>query len=70
MSATRPRYAYRVEKVTNGSSEVHWDPVAKMEARRLLISAVRVLRDEVPPHVRIHAWKWDKRTARAGGVPR
>lgn len=69
MSAKRPRYAYRVEKVINTSSEVHWDPVAKMEARRLQIVAARVAREEVPPHVRIHPWKWDKRTASPGSVP-
>jgi hypothetical protein len=70
MSAMHPRYAFRVKKVTNASSEVHWDPVAKMEARRLQIVAVRIARDKVPPHVRIHSWKWDKRTASTGSVPR
>lgn len=69
MSAMRPRYAYRVGQVTNASSEVYWDPVVKAEARRLLIEVTRVSRDAVPAHVRIHTWRWDKRTARAGGVP-
>jgi hypothetical protein len=70
MSVLRPRYAYRVENVINASSEVHWDPVAKTEARRLQIVAVRVARDEVPAHVRIHSWKWDKRVASTRSVPR
>jgi hypothetical protein len=66
MSVMRPRYAYRVEQVTNTSSEVRWDPVAKTESRQLQISVVRVARDGVPKHARVHAWKWDKRTAREG----
>jgi hypothetical protein len=69
MSAMRPRYAYRVEQVTNSSSEVHWDPVAKTEARQLQIGVVRVPRDGVPKHARVHVWKWDKRIARARSVP-
>lgn len=68
MSTHRPRYAYRVEQVTNVSSEVHWDPVAKAEVRRLLIEVTRVARGAVPGHVRIHPWKWDKRTVRVGRV--
>jgi len=63
MSARRPRYAYRVKNVTNASSEVYWDPMAKLEARRLQLVVVRVARDEVPRHARIHAWRWDKRQA-------
>jgi hypothetical protein len=70
MSVLRPRCAYRVEQVINVSSEVHWDLVTKMEARRIQIVAVRVARDAVPPRVRIHAWKWDKHAADAGSVLR
>jgi hypothetical protein len=70
MSALRPRYAYRVERVTNVSSEVHWDPVAKMEVRRLQIDAARVTPAAVPRYARIHPWKWDKRTASAESVAR
>ena len=70
MSARRPRYAYRVKKVTNTSSKVHWDPVVKMEARQLQIVVGRVARDEVPRNARIHAWRWDKRMAIArSGAP-
>jgi len=70
MSAQRPRYAYRVERVTNASSEVHWDPVAKTEVRRLLIEAARVTPAKVSPHARIHSWRWDTRRVSAGGVPK
>lgn len=68
MSALRPRYAYRVGRVTNASSEVHWDPVAKMEVRRLLIEAARVAPAGVPKHARIYPWKWDTRVVCAGSV--
>jgi hypothetical protein len=68
MSALRPRYAYRVERVTNSSSEVNWDPVAKTEVRRLLIEAARVAPAGIPKHARIHSWKWDTRVVRAGSV--
>lgn len=64
MSASRPRYAYLVEQVIDASSHVHWDPTAKAEVRRLQIVVDRVAKDRVPPHARIHPWKWDKRAAR------
>ena len=70
MSALRPRYAYRVERVTNASSEVHWDLMAKTEVRRLLIEVARVAPAGVPKHARIHGWKWDARVVRAGSVSR
>jgi hypothetical protein len=63
MSQMRPRYAYRVEEVINASSRVSWDPAAKAEVRRLQIVADRVARDAVPPHARVHPWKWDRREA-------
>lgn len=64
MAAVRPRYAYCIEKVTNASSKVSWDSVAKAEARRLQIDATRVARDAVPSCARIHSWTWDKRAGR------
>jgi len=64
MSAVRPRYAYRVEQVIASSPSVTWDPIAKAEVRRLQIVADRVATTVVPKHVRIHPWKWDRRTGR------
>ncbi len=64
MSEVRPRFAYRVEQVTNASSEVHWDQKAKAEARSLKISATRVAVGAVPKTARIHSWKWDRREAK------
>ena len=70
MSATRPRYAYRVEQVTCASSNVLWDPAAKAESRHLQIVADRVAKESVPTHARVHPWKWDRREARSkGGSP-
>jgi len=69
MSATRPRFAYRVEQITNASSRVNWDPTAKAEARQLQIGVVRVPREAVPRHARVHFWRWDKRTANVRSVP-
>ena len=68
MSAVRPRYAYRIDEVINASSQVGWDPAAKKETRRLQIVAERVAKDDVPPHVRVHPWKWDRRVTRSKGV--
>jgi hypothetical protein len=68
MSATRPRYAYRVSQVINASSEVRWDPAAKAEVRKLQIVADRVAASEVPKAARVHPWKWDKREARRGAL--
>lgn len=70
MSAARPRFAYRVEEVTNASSHVHWDPMAKAEVRQLQIVADRVAKDSVSKHARVHPWKWDRREARAKRVLR
>lgn len=64
MSEVRPRYAYRIEAVTASSPNVHWDPVAKAEARRLQIVADRVAATAVPQHAKIHPWKWDRREAK------
>lgn len=68
MSEVRPRYAYRVTQVTNASSLVHWDLAAKAETRRLQLVADRVASTAVPPHARIHPWKWDRRESRRGAM--
>ena len=65
MSEIRPRFAYRVEGVTETSPNVHWDQTAKAEVRLLKIVAERVATTAVPTHARVHPWKWDKREARA-----
>lgn len=70
MAQVRPRHAYRITEVTNSSSVVNWDPVAKAESRKLLIVADRVAVDAVSEHARIHAWKWDKREARSKWSPK
>jgi hypothetical protein len=70
MSEVRPRYAYHIEKVTSALPNVHWDPTAKAEVRLLQIVAARVAKDGVPPHARIHPWKWDRREARSRGATR
>lgn len=64
MSALRPRHAYRIDQVIDATSHVSWDPVAKAETRRLQIVAERVAKEAVPPHTRIHSWKWDRREAK------
>jgi hypothetical protein len=64
MSEVRPRFAYRVDRVTLTFPNVHWDPIAKAEVRLLQIVADRVAKDAVPRHAKIHPWKWDRRTAR------
>jgi len=68
MSEVRPRYAYRIEAVTASSPNVRWDPVARSEARRLQIVVDRVACTAMPPHSRIHPWKWDRREARGGAT--
>ena len=70
MSAVRPRYAYRVEQVTAVIPIVNWDASAKAEVHRLKIVADRVASTAVPPHARIHPWKWDKRESRSNGMAR
>ena len=70
MSEVRPRFAYRVDQVTCASSRVHWDSTAKAEARQLQITVSRVAKDGVPPHARVHPWKWDRREARSRGATR
>lgn len=64
MSEVRPRYAYRVERVTMAFPGVTWDPIAKAEARLLRIVADRVSASAVPKTARVHPWKWDKREAK------
>ena len=64
MSAVRPRHAYRIAEVICASSRVCWDPAAKAETRRLQIVAERVAKEDVPPHARVHPWKWDRREAK------
>ena len=61
MPVVRPRFAYRIKKVINASSHVHWDLAAKAEARQLQIVADRVAMTAVPKDARIHPWKWDRR---------
>jgi hypothetical protein len=68
MSAVRPRYAYRVTQVDATTPNVQWDAAAKGEVRRLKIVADRVASTAVPPHARIHPWKWDKRESRSKGM--
>ncbi len=70
MSEVRPRYAYRVDQVIPTTPNVSWDPIAKAEVHRLQIVADRVAKDGVPPHARIHPWKWDRREARPRGSAR
>ena len=70
MSEVRPRYAYRVERVTNASARVCWDEAAKAEVRVLRLDVARVARIVVPPHARIHPWKWDRRKAHMTYSPR
>lgn len=70
MSELRPRFAYRIDQVDNATALVHWDPAAKAETRRLRISATRIPKDRVPPHARIHAWKWDRRESRSKISPK
>lgn len=64
MSEVRPRYAYRVERMTMAFPSVTWDPIAKAEARLLQIVVDRVAAITVPKNARIHPWKWDKREAK------
>jgi hypothetical protein len=66
MSDVRPRFAYRVDRVTSAFPGVHWDPIAKAEVRLIQIIADRVAKDGVPKHARVHSWKWDRREARSG----
>lgn len=64
MSEVRPRYAYRVDRVTLAFPNVTWDLFAKAEARLLQIVVDRVAATAVPKNAKIHSWKWDKREAR------
>lgn len=64
MSEVRPRYAYRIERVTNTSSNVRWDPKAKAEERDLRFVVDRVAVTSVQRHARIHPWRRDRREAR------
>lgn len=70
MSEVRPRYAYRVERVTLAFPNVTWDQAAKAETRRLQIVVDRVGVTAVPKAARVHPWKWDKREARLKGAVR
>ena len=70
MSEVRPRFAYRVERVTNASSVVNWDPTAKAETRQLQVVVDRVAATAVPLHARIHPWKWDRRESRRRATKR
>jgi hypothetical protein len=64
MSQLRPRYAYRIDRMTSAFPSVHWDAAAKAEVHLLRIVAERVAKDDVPPHARVHPWKWDQREAK------
>jgi hypothetical protein len=64
MSTTRPRFAYRISRVTRANPRVHWDPVLKTEVHRLAIEVDRVPIPAVPKTARVHPWRWDKREAR------
>jgi hypothetical protein len=70
MSEVRPRFAYRIERVTMAFPNVHWDAKAKAEARLLQIIVDRVDKCAVPRDARIHPWKWDRREARAALLKR
>jgi hypothetical protein len=65
MSEMRPRYAYRIDRVTMAFPDVGWDQTARAEERLLNIVADRVAVTAVPEHARIHPWKWDRREARS-----
>lgn len=64
MSERRPRYAYRIEDVEHTSSQVCWNPAAKVETHLLKFIVARVPVTSVPRHARIHPWKWDRREAK------
>lgn len=68
MSATRPRYAYRIERLTLAFPNISWDSLVKAEVRLLKLIVERVAKDAVPKRARIHPWKWDKREARQKGI--
>jgi len=70
MSEVRPRYAYRIERVTLAFPNVHWDQKAKAEVRLLKIVVDRIVASGVPRDARIHPWKWDRREARAASQRR
>jgi len=70
MSQVRPRYAYRIEEVSQKTPHVRWDATAKAEVRQLQIVADRVAASAVPKTARIHPWKWDKRETRARLSPK
>lgn len=65
MSPTRPRFAYRVINVSVARNLVSWDAARKAEARQLTIDVERVQPGAVPSTSRVHAWRWDRRAARA-----
>jgi hypothetical protein len=64
MSQTRPRFAYRVERVTRAFPNVGWAKKEQMEERLLQLDVDRIDASAVPEHARIHPWKWDKREAK------
>lgn len=68
MSEVRPRFAYRIKRVTMAFPTVGWDAKAKAEARLLQIIVDRIDKSDVPRNARIHPWKWDRREARSKGV--
>ena len=64
MSTQRPRFAYRICKVTHVDRLVGWDPVLKTEFQHYKITAERKALGTVPKEARVHPWRWDKREPR------
>jgi hypothetical protein len=70
MVQTRPRFAYRIERVTSAFPNVGWDATAKAEAHLLQFVVDRVAASALPDRAKVHPWTWDRREGRAKGLAR